>query len=321
MRQVAFLLVCGILSWAAWAETKVIEVSGTPLSKLVFSGDGSLLAVGSKNKEVVVYDTSSWSEVSRFQAHDAIVHDLAFSPDRNLLATASSDKSIRIHDRQGKLVHRIAALDGQWGLSVAFSPDGKRLAAAFGDTKVRLYDTSNWKQLWESPQFSGSVIALSFQPGGGKLAALESATNGRALLLDSSTGKVAASNGDLRGNPQALAFSQDGKWLAASSSQPRLVLMAADKASRVHDFESSLLSLGFSPDGGRILGLASDGFLRVFDTASKTRLYRGNPSAQQMMRCELGAVDPAGKWIVMAGDLSGRAKFGLVVIPVEELKP
>ena len=103
---------------------------------IAFSPDGKLLASGSYDDTIKLWDATTWEEIATLKTHT--VQGIAFSPDGKRLASGGRDKTIKIWDvvtRQELCTLSTAAAIN----AVAFSPDNKILAAASADNKVRLW--------------------------------------------------------------------------------------------------------------------------------------------------------------------------------------
>lgn len=78
---------------------------------LKYSNDGTKLASASKDKTIVIYETTTYKVLHRLDDHESGVTHLAWSPDDSKLITccAAQENSARIWDMRVCILHKRSA--------------------------------------------------------------------------------------------------------------------------------------------------------------------------------------------------------------------
>jgi len=235
---------------------------------VAFSPDGHVLATGSRDKSVKLWDVASGRAVATLTGHRGVVSAVAFSSDRRTVASGSSDLAVKLWNVAGR--REVATLTGYGSVqAMAFSPDGRTLATGNSDLTVMLWDVATRRQAATLTGHRNGVRAVAFSPDGRTLAS--GAFDDTVKLWDVAGHRE---SGTLTGHGDdvlAVAFAPDGRILASGSwdETAKLWNVASGRSiATLTGHGAGVTAVAFSPDG-RTLATGSWDTVRLWDVASR----------------------------------------------------
>ena len=129
-----------VLLWDLQTQRRVGQFDIQADRSIALSADARLLATGSKDQKVRLYDCQTGKELSPpLLGHLSGVERVAFAPDGRTMATSSTDGSVKLWDPVTG--QERAVLEGHHGLvrTLAFAPDGHVLATGDSEGLVKLW--------------------------------------------------------------------------------------------------------------------------------------------------------------------------------------
>ena len=136
-------------------------------TSVAFSLDGTLLASGTLDGTVELWDVATKQNIATLQRHTYWVWSVAFSPDGKTLASGALDEDATIKLWNVATRENIATLQAP-GVSVAFSLDGTLLASA--SDVVELWDAVTGVNIATLQGHTDLVYSVAFSPDGKTLA-------------------------------------------------------------------------------------------------------------------------------------------------------
>lgn len=188
---------------------------------LAFSPRGGILVSGGHDDDgsLTFWDVPGKEEIRSIKAHHGGVDGICFSPDGGIVASGGRDRAIRLWD--GATRRPLGVLVGHRDIvtSLAFSPDGHRLYSVGMDDTLKVWDVGKKLLLDSSNDLGMTYHNLAPSPDGRLIAV--SAGHPKAdwvLLYGADDLRLRARLRAFdRGGACSLAFSPDGKRLAAGS--------------------------------------------------------------------------------------------------------
>ncbi|RKU27711.1 hypothetical protein C6497_10840 [Candidatus Poribacteria bacterium] len=256
---------------------------------LAFSPDGTLLACGSEDSTIKLWNAVTGELRATFTGHLDAVGPLVFSPDGKTLASASGDGTVRFWDINSREALNNKIVGHMWQRTTSMLDDSSKFTSVSSNGIITLWDLENLqkstiqtKATLEEPLYWGMYRHYVLSPDGTILANQGRQSNPSKpdfnsdvfRLTDVSTGHELKIFPEGRGS----VFSPDGKTIAGwGGNKIHLLNVETGEMSEIIIAEESdehtptLNVFAFSPDGKIVTG-TDGGLVQMWDPKTGIQL-------------------------------------------------
>jgi hypothetical protein len=246
-----------------------------PVSTVAFSANGALIAGGSSDKSVIIWDAGNGSVLHTLTDEVESANAIGFLPNTRRLISGGRDGIITIRDIDtGQRLSPLMRPEMSYNfgqslpavLSLAVSADGARVAAGNADQTVKIWNTATGAMVHMLPGHNDAVTAVVYSPDGKTM--VSGSIDGTVRTWDVDTGQQLRI---LRGKPGqqilAVAVSPDGKRIAAAGSGDTVTIWSTQdfQARSVSTQLSAVDALAFARDSRRLAVGGSDSSIQMWD--------------------------------------------------------
>lgn len=252
------------------------------VTSVAFHGDGRVLAIGTHEADVQLWDTEAQKLLRTIKGHTARVGSMHWSGD--VIASGSRDTTVRIHDIRDANVAQVHQGHTQEVCGIRWSPSGTQLATGGNDNLLNIWDFRHeprqLRPMFTFRSHKAAIKAIAWNPVRPNLLASGGGTADKTLKFwNTATGSLLHSV-DTKSQVCGVLWSKAGNELVSSHGYQdnQLTLWKYPSLKRTTDLtghNSRVLHLAMSPDGQIVVSAAGDETIRFW------RCFGAEPSSPQ----------------------------------------
>ncbi len=220
---------------------RVLDQFAGKVTAVHFTPDGSRLVTASgvagQAGQAAIWNVEDGQLIREFIGHRDVLYDAELSPDGAMLATCSYDRAIILWNAETG--EQLRTLTGHNGAvyDIAFSPDGTALASASADDTCKVWRVSDGERLDTLGQPLKEAYAVAFSP------------DGNFIVSGGADNRIRV-------------------WRFISRDQPRINPQLHARFAH----EGPIVRLSFNHDGSRLVSIAEDRTIKLWETGGYTEL-------------------------------------------------
>lgn len=260
---------------------------------VAFSPDGRLLACGSEDTAIRVWDLSTQRLLFHMHGHEQDIYSVEFYGNGNFLASGSGDKTIKLWDLASqKCLHTLHAgspdsTKDSGITSISISPSGRFLAAGSLDRLIRIWDLASGTPVDVIEGHGDSIYSISFMSDGLHLISGSLDKTVRLWEFESPDNlKGARCRADMVGHKDfvlSVAGFPDSRWFL-TGSKDRSVQCWDALTGKAHfmlqGHKNSVIGLAVAPSGTVFATASGDSRARIWSFDS-TEVVQDAPGAKE----------------------------------------
>ncbi|MBD1826577.1 protein kinase [Microcoleus vaginatus GB1-A2] len=253
-----------------WKNAKVKNFAqhSDAVGSVAFSPDGLMLASGSKDKTIQIWDLATGKSLRTFAGDSSTIWSVAFDSNGTRLATGTGFWRVMLWDlKTGQVIRSLDHTASVW--SVALGPDGQLIASGSGDKTTKISDATTGRLIHNLPDHTDFVYSVAFTPDGKSL--VSASKDKKITIVDVATGallKTIEGHGDA---VRSVAISPDGKTIVSGSYDETIKIWnieTGDLIRSIQGHSDDIVSVAISPDGKFIASGSKDKTIKIWDFAT-----------------------------------------------------
>jgi WD40 repeat protein len=249
----------------------VLNKHSEAVKSVAFSADGLLLATGSDDKTIVIWNTQTGEGITTIGNNFFPVKALQFFSNDELFVASGPD--IKLIDFQGKILRTFPGKTAYiWSLDYNRAT-ARITGGSFGKT-IRIWDVLTGKEVMLLEGHEKSTLPVCFNASGDQI--LSGSLDQSVRLWKADSGKEIKKMEGHSDNIFCVAFHPNGRYAASASADKTIRLWNLETGKVVQSYfghTSGILDIDFSADGYHLLSASDDNTVVLWETITGNKLY------------------------------------------------
>jgi hypothetical protein len=236
------------------------------INAVEFSPDGQILASGSSDHNIKLWDVKTEKLLRTFSEHLSATWALVFTADGKSIITGQDRNVVLWRNAAGGQIEKLAMLGHtSTVLTVAISADSKKILSGSRDKTIKIWNADTGELLKDIPNMISNVNALNCHPTLSTF--ISSGSNSKILIWDlndySLTDSISTDGGEI----YSLIFHPSGKYIASAGSNGNIYIFSYNDKTllRVLEGHSKIVkSIKFNREGTILVSGSYDETVRIW---------------------------------------------------------
>jgi len=253
-----------------WKNAKVKNFAqhSDAVGAVAFSPDGLMLASGSKDKTIQIWDLATGKSIRTFEGDSSTIWSVAFDSNGTRLVTGTGFWRVMLWDmKTGQSMSSLDHAASVW--SVAISHDGQLIASGSGDKTTKIWDAVNGRLIHNLPDHTDFVYSVAFSPDDKTL--VSASKDNKITIVDVATGRLLKTIDGHADQVRSVAISPDGQTLVSGSYDESIKIWHLETGELIRSLKGhsdDIVSVAISPDGKFIASGSKDKTIKIWDLAT-----------------------------------------------------